>query len=297
MYDWCKEARRQPPRTLDPLPEIRWVRISRSQPCEVCGKPDWCTRSHDGKIAGCMRVENDRPMTNGGWLHILEASENTGVALSPPAVPRSRPPRTLDVHSAFARWTGTTTPQRVDEFARSLGVSSDSLLALGATWADGLDAWAFPMHDARLEPCGIRLRNNDGEKWAVRGSIAGIFMSRPLPRAADTLFICEGPTDTAAMISLGFTAIGRPSCRGSHEHVRRVVQCFDRRPDTVIVADADAAGREGAAALAGDIVQVARSVRIIVPRHGDIRQWLKEGATADDVMQKMSGTRYFRAVN
>lgn len=39
--------------------------------CPICGKPDWCMVSEDGKLALCQRVANDHPNKRGGWWHSL----------------------------------------------------------------------------------------------------------------------------------------------------------------------------------------------------------------------------------
>jgi len=51
-----------------------WVRVNRRNPCPVCGKPDWCLVSQDGKAAICARIESDRPAGSkgAGWIHILD---------------------------------------------------------------------------------------------------------------------------------------------------------------------------------------------------------------------------------
>lgn len=35
-----------------------WIRCSTSEPCSVCGKPDWCQVSADRTVAICMRIQN-----------------------------------------------------------------------------------------------------------------------------------------------------------------------------------------------------------------------------------------------
>ncbi len=52
----------------------KWVRVNRRNPCPVCGKPDWCLISGDGKAAICARIESDKPAGNkgAGWLHRLD---------------------------------------------------------------------------------------------------------------------------------------------------------------------------------------------------------------------------------
>src|SRR6185295_4140079 len=95
-------------------------------------------------------------------------------------------------------------------FAATLGVKSEALEALGCAWAEPYRAWAFPMRNGDRNVIGIRLRNDAGHKWAVKGSKQGLFS--PSYPASQTGFICEGPTDTAAALSIGLWAIGRPSC-------------------------------------------------------------------------------------
>lgn len=39
--------------------------------CPICGKPDWCMVSEDGKLVLCQRIQNDHPNRKGGWWHSL----------------------------------------------------------------------------------------------------------------------------------------------------------------------------------------------------------------------------------
>ncbi len=54
----------------------KWVRENRRNRCSVCGKPDWCLISRDGKAAICARIESDKPVGNkgAGWIHTLDNS-------------------------------------------------------------------------------------------------------------------------------------------------------------------------------------------------------------------------------
>ena len=47
----------------------QWLRVTRQRPCAICHKADWCTYSSDGRVASCMRVEGEKRLRNGGWLH------------------------------------------------------------------------------------------------------------------------------------------------------------------------------------------------------------------------------------
>ena len=54
----------------------KWARVNRGNRCPVCGKPDWCLISQDGKAAICARIESDKPAGNkgAGWIHTLDNS-------------------------------------------------------------------------------------------------------------------------------------------------------------------------------------------------------------------------------
>ncbi len=76
-------------------------RATRRQPCEVCGKADWCSASADGARVICMRVRSDKPTRNNGYLHILRDDDFTTPHTSPqqsrPQPPPAETPRIADV--------------------------------------------------------------------------------------------------------------------------------------------------------------------------------------------------------
>jgi hypothetical protein len=137
---------------------------------------------------------------------------------------------------------------------------------------------------------GVRLRLSGGRKLSVKGGKEGLFVPgphpNPLPKGEGTglLLIAEGPTDTAALLDLGFSAVGRPSCTGGVALLVKLVQ--HHRPEAVvIVADADAAGIGGAESLAAKLTAYCPMVRVVTPPAGvkDAREWKRRGATAADV--------------
>ena len=88
---------------------------------------------------------------------------------------------------------------------------------------------------------GVRLRLPGGEKdLTSRAGMMGFFIPEGID-AGKLLLVCEGPTDTAAILDLGFSAVGRPSCTGG---VKLLVELLrTAKPSgVVIVADADAPG-------------------------------------------------------
>jgi len=140
-------------------------------------------------------------------------------------------------------WKSKTLTEWVVELAGQLSVTADSLYALGVAWAADRKAWAFPMFNGYGDPIGIRLRTVEGKKFAVTGSHAGIFI--PTMKPQGELWILEGPTDTAAALTVGLFSIGRPSCLGCEY----IISTFAQRSEVsrvIICADADEPGQRGA---------------------------------------------------
>jgi len=180
-------------------------------------------------------------------------------------------------------WLAATTASALAEFAVSLGVSTPSLVAVGAAWAAPHSAWAFPMCDGYGNVVGIRLRNERG-KFAVRGSRQGIFLAS-VP-AQKTLFVCEGPTDTAAAVELDLFAVGRPNCCcGGAE-----IKVFARRHDcrrVVIISDNDKPGLDGARKVGGEL---KLPFAVYVPPAKDVREFVRLGGTRAMIENTLNNT-------
>ena len=80
------------------------------------------------------------------------------------------------------RYKAAADPARIDRLAGLLGVSTASLARLGIGWCGSSRTWSFPMTDAAGRVRGIRLRTDEGRKFAVRGGHDGLF----IPDAQDT---------------------------------------------------------------------------------------------------------------
>lgn len=160
------------------------------------------------------------------------------------------------------------------------------------------------MTDIKGNLRGIRVRKRNGIKLSITGSRDGLFIPDPQEEldTLDTLdaslggvpplLICEGPTDTAAMLDLGFDVVGRPSCRGGKALLVDLVQ--SRQPEeVVIVADEDGPGRKGAESLAAVLVVYAQAIRVIQPPEGikDARAWKFVGASYSDVLESINATK------
>jgi len=279
----------------------QWIRVSKRKPCPICGKGDWCGVSADGEVAHCMRVESSRQTSAGGWIHrIADGKPRTHTNAREQA---RAPNQTADFQELMTRYQMYTAPGDVRRLAAGLGVTADSLRRLDVAWAGPRRAWAFPMRDTEGQVIGIRLRNEDGAKWAVPGSRQGLFMpDGAIGDQCDCVMVCEGPTDTAAMLDLDYYAIGRPSCRGNEDEL---VELLFRR-DVVILADRDQPkqrpdgstwrpGQEGAEHLARRLHNKARSVKVVKPLTGkDARAWKQAGATRQIVDAVINNACFWR---
>lgn len=169
-----------------------------------------------------------------------------------------------------------------------LGLPTADLKRLRVGWSAQHIATTWPMVDHDDNVVGIRTRDmKTGEKKSVYGGTAGVFVPAGLLPSVDRLFIAEGPTDTAALLSIGFDCIGRPSCNGAVAITTKLVKKL-HPSEVVIVADEDTndAGRKGAESLGVALVTVCARVRIIFPPNGinDARDWVRGGATAENIL-------------
>ncbi len=269
-----------------------WVRIApRNEApynlCPVCQHDHWCMMQADESAVICGRVAEgfDKDLGDAGYLFRLKKSEG-GRFHSPPEEWWLRHKRESEAHKAVtdfaehaARCRRALSNDALEMLALGLGVMPLTLQLLGVGWNGR--AYTFPMSLAGGRVVGIRLRGSDGKKWAEKGSTHGLFI--PEVRSDGPLLVCEGPTDTAALLGLGYDAVGRPSCRGCEDQVVSLARPLGQpRRDVVIVADDDGPGFAGAAKLADMLVPKARSVKVITPQgRKDAREWVREGATRE----------------
>jgi len=243
-----------------------------------------------------MQIESAKPHAEGGWIHALTDERIQRITPKPKKIIQ----RSVSFRNESARCRRAITVSQSRDLARRLGVSRLSLERLEIGW-DGR-SYTFPMCDANSEIIGIRLRTSDGRKYAVSGSQNGLFIPTEVCAWSEqTLYICEGESDTAAALTLGLDAIGRPSCTGSEKHIKEFLR--QRRRDVVIVSDNDGLktrpdgtqwrpGIEGARHLAQAIRPICSSVKIITPPEKDLRAWVQAGATAEAVMALVSARRF-----
>jgi hypothetical protein len=178
-------------------------------------------------------------------------------------------------------WWRNMRPHWLARAAELLGLPVEPLDRLRVGWAPEHRATSWPMRDDRGLVIGVRLRCPiTARKWAVRRSRAGLIFDPGLlnivrPRR---LWIVEGPTDAAALLSIGLDVVGVPSAGGGAdllvELARRVLPI-----ELIVVADADGPGVAGAERLA-DALMIVAPVRVMRPPAvvKDARAWVCGGA-------------------
>lgn len=257
-------------------------RVSKHKPCPVCGKPDWCLVSEDGNAVICPRIADGsvKKCGNAGWLHILNHNirrKNTSLF-------------SVNVgakNNVYFKVDGIrkVSSLRLRELAEDLGVSENCLVRLSIGWVSC--AYLFPMMDATRRIVGYRQRCIEGYKSSITGGKSGLFIPDGIGDKG-ILLVCEGESDTAAALDLGFDAIGRPNCNSC---IDETVQ-FATGRDIVIVCDNDMAGIVGAERLAKKASLKCHSVKIVKPPSGinDLRDWLRAGLTHDQLLRIIKAT-------
>jgi len=272
------------------MPAEKMLRVSKSNLCPICQKQDWCLVTEDGSAAICARIEDGsvKKCGDAGWLHILvdrSKSQQRSCQRRFTIGQDDRPDK--DFTALQQQYSRQIKDVQLNSLSQQLGVSTQSLKRLRIGW-DG-EAYTFPMSNDFGKIIGIRRRFLTGSKVSVRGSKMGLFVPSGSP-ADGFLLICEGPTDTAAALDLGFAAIGRPNCSSKIEMTAKAAR---GRREIVIVGDNDTQGRAGAKKLADALVLHYPNVKVIYPPDGikDLRQWLKAGLSTKTLLNLIQKTK------
>lgn len=276
------------------MKKSEWVRVTKQHRCPICGKPDWCCYTSDGSVVMCMRVESDHPCKgdNGGWIHRMKTG---GVCRVTPsriyAKPEDEHIPERSAESLIAEWKKNTINIMRDQFASELGVTRASLERLGCVWNAGQSCWAFPMRDEMGRIIGIRLRSRV-RKYSVTGSRSGLFFDPGIGtrlKTSNCAWLTEGPTDTAALMSLGArTVIGRSDLTSGWKMLKRTLERLHISSVNICVDNeleyggrADCPGWKGNMRMAKAIGLPCKFV--CVPGFKDIRDYAKAGGTMKEL--------------
>lgn len=144
--------------------------------------------------------------------------------------------------------------------------------------------WAIKERNAQGEVIGTAYRYLDGRKGFKRGGKRGLIYQEPLDEYAGSsilnpIFVCEGASDTAAIMGLELDAVGVPMAKTGGQMLAELL----KGRHAVVVQDADQAGRDSARKIAGEILPSCESVRVIVApmQSKDAREAVRAGATSE----------------
>jgi hypothetical protein len=285
-------------------------RVSKRRPCPVCGRPDWCLLASDGSAALCPRTDNGHPInksgTFAGFLHKLSAPDWEPDFVRPASMaPKPRPEglspeQIAELAAKFLKGAAG----RLGMLAQQLGVSETALAMLHTGyWAEKC-LWTWPMRDDNNKITGFRTRTADGRKLAVAGSKSGLFIPVPLPFPISQLYVVEGPTSVAAMLDMGLTAVGRPSCSSGTDLLLEVVKIY-QPAEVIVLGDHDEEkwrndgstfrpGQDGARRACEEIARLCPTKLVVCPVQKDARDWLHCGATGNLVRRVVGAQPLFR---
>jgi len=219
-------------------PRPRMVRVTRSEPCPICERDDWCLVKPDKSAAICMRHGDggakEIQFKDGqiGYLHRL--SDSVGFSTYEHPSHQAKPQPAIDWGRRAADAFDGAEDHRA-RLADLLGVTTESLTALGVGF-DG-SAWTFPEKDAAGKPIGISRRlvtpTKDGKnKLAARFSSRGLTYARGGHNTPGPILLVEGGSDAAALLSIGLCVIGRPSNTGG---LPLLIELLEKHPDRDVI--------------------------------------------------------------
>lgn len=210
----------------------------------------------------------------------------------PELAARLRQPSRLNAPGAAADWAtllaefeANDDEGLIERTAQILGIDLWALKDLGVGFDPVQIAIIFPEFDGQGRVVGLATRQGDGRKQMLPRSHRGLYLSADSLESVEPIFVCEGPTDAAALMTMGLPAIGRPSAFGGIEHLVDLLGAMPRDREIIILGENDEKsdgrwpGREAAIKTADTLRErLGRTVEVALPLDGakDVRAWLLE---------------------
>jgi hypothetical protein len=218
--------------------------------------------------------------------------------LCPTAAPPARAVEEPDIdHARFrriVREARAAAGRRLYAFAGDLGVTVEALNLLRVGVANGRAA--FPERDDRRRPVGVCYRSRGGRRSFAGGGKRGLSIPHEQPTENGPLYVAEGGTDTAALLSAGVRAIGRPAAKVSPLATLWLTRYLERQPGRVVVLGdndgpdgGEGLGRVAAKGLAAELAErLGRRVLWALPRPGfkDVRDQVAAGEWSRGVQMR-----------
>jgi hypothetical protein len=228
-------------------------------------------------------------MPKGGYLHRIESAESLpNISMTVPKPKTAKPKMTPEeLASRQIGFLNSITDIDYQVLAKAQGVSVGTLRYFGVgchfSFDHASECYTIPQRSLDGELCGFRTMSKTPErdKRSIFGSRTGAFfsrehISRESIKLSNYILIGEGFSDAMIAFDLGFTSvIGRSNCVGELNEIADLVEKIQPR-HILIVPDADAPGRDGAAELVLEIEDRNTSTKIhniALPEEHDIRSW------------------------
>jgi len=168
------------------------------------------------------------------------------------------------------------------ELAEVLGVDEEPVEQLRVGW-DG-QRWTWPERDHTGHIIGIGTRNPEGDKRFMPGGRRGLIYTHGWSAGEGPILLVEGLSDTAAAMSVGLAAIGRPSATGGVDLLASLLKDTPAQRPIIVLGENDQKpdgtwpGRDGAERTAGNLAEkLRRPIGWALPPDGakDLRAWLQ----------------------
>ena len=243
-----------------------WRKVSKSDLCPVCGKPDWCAWTPDGEMLKCER-NTDAPV----GMVLVKAADGGGLFKYGDSQP-SRPPKAQPARAKTAR--------------AIYGTAEEAFAVAGRRAKDQLmEAWSYPGDTFRIAryrlPNGgktYRPIHRNGDGWSI-GDPAGAL---PLYHGdtigdAGPVVVVEGEKCADAAASVGLAAVTSAHGGGSF-HKSDWSPLAGR--EVIILPDNDDIGRKYAKEVAGILAALMPPAKVKIVElpglgdGGDIADWI-----------------------
>lgn len=237
-----------------------WNRITKDDPCPVCGREKYCMVNDNGSAVLCTKEPSDHPVGDAGWLHVLDPKRN---------LVEYRPSK---FEQLFAVYQQNVIGGMSEFLAQSLNVTAKSIEALGIGFYPLEHAWVWAEMDELGNVTGLLKRYANGKKVMEKGSERGLIYQYPLSDNGKPIIVVEGASDCLAAMDMGYVAVGRPSADGGG----KLLSALLKGRDVIIVGENDGTvGVSGMEKMAQLLKTSCKTVRKVLPppKCKDLRVW------------------------
>lgn len=277
-----------------------------ARPCPLCdGATDCRTNLITGGVS-CRRTSEKNPPT--GWGYARQDSQGFGVfypdgnhePITPWAkekierVKKAKKDKAAvpGGTTAFARISADMrpmTPAEREKLAELLTLPTGIFDLIGVQYLECDDgnrpAWVFPEKNAAGATTGLTLRYHDGSK--KNHGKRGLCLPATWATSTGPVYLCEGASDTLALLAMNLSAIGRPNNVGGIDELIELLRKVDPHRRVIVLGENDRKasgkwpGREGAEKTATTLAStLGRPIAVALPPNGtkDVREVIASAA-------------------